>query len=638
MANQSIVLAHRWHLAFPRVDPIPMNSSDREKCPVSTLQEYLDGTLTAAKQIELECHLTSCEACQESIQTLAADKTFWCTAAHALEYTAEDADADAQLRGWLGPTESANALGQVGQYVVHGIVGRGGMGVVLSATDQELGRRVAIKTLANPLTTLADEKRRLLREARASANVRHLHIVPIYSVETWRDVPIIVMPLIEGGTLETYAAEHTLGWEDVLHIASQIASALIALHHANIVHRDIKPSNILLSNGIKHCLLSDFGLARQHGDINVTQRDVLLGTPHFMSPEQALGKQVDARSDLFSLGSILFWLGTGQRPFVGASNYEILHRLVNDKPDYKLLHQRGYPKYVITLLERLLAKEPNNRWVSAEQFLTMVQTALQHPKSEASASLSKELGTPWRRNNRMQITAMVAIVIALSLLAVWGVFQTGKSTQLQDKIASDSLSTTAPTPGTSVPAPSQQNTTPNSAQDSIGENSRGASSLDPISAIPGPPTAFAPDSVVFGTEESAEMLRDLAIGQRQLYWVKKLDSLTIDKVPAEAINAILKLENNPDDTIRDVVSSVLSKDPFLDHQSATNHSRPKDKVPNPFVEVSPFEEASPFVEISPIEVSPFEVIHPLQNKNPFEEPSPPNGSVTNDRSPSDGKR
>lgn len=605
-----------------------MNSSDHEKCPVSTLQEYLDGSLTAAKQIELECHLNSCEACQESIQRLAADKTLWCTAAHALEYSVEDADSDAQLRGWLGPTESANALGQVGQYLVHGVVGRGGMGVVLSATDQELGRRVAIKTLANPITTLADEKRRLLREARASANVRHLHIVPIYSVETWRDVPIIVMPLIEGGTLETYAAEHPLGWEDVLHIASQLASALIALHHANIVHRDIKPSNILLSNGIKHCLLSDFGLARQHGDINVTQRDVLLGTPHFMSPEQALGKQVDARSDLFSLGSILFWLGTGQRPFVGASNYEILHRLVNDKPDYKLLFQRGFPKHVVTLLERLLAKEPDGRWGSAEQFLTMAQAALQHPKPEASASLPKELVTPRRRNNRLRITAMVVVVVALFLLGVRGVFQGVKSTQMQDKIASKSPSTVAPTPAPSAFAPSQQitkqNLAQNSAPDPNGENSKVANSVNSFSDIPGPPTPFEPVSIVFGKEESAEMLRDLAIGRRQLYWVKRLDSLAIDKVPAEAITAILKLEDNADNAIRDVVNSILSKDPFLDHQSTTNHPRSKDDIPNPFVEVSPFEEASPFVEISPIEVSPFEVIHPLQNKNPFEEPSPPN--------------
>jgi hypothetical protein len=541
---------------------MPINSGDRDNCSVSKLLEFLEGTLPEADQYTLEFHLNGCKICQEAIQRLAADKEFWCTATLALEDSTYDSDADAQLRGWLDPTETPNALGHIGHYLVHRVVGRGGMGVVLSATDQELGRSVAIKTLANPINTVADEKRRLLREARASANVRHAHVVPIHSVETWRDVPFIVMPLIEDGTLEAYAADHRFSLDEVLGIASQMASALVALHQANIVHRDIKPSNILLSHGIKHCLLSDFGLARQHGDVNVTQSDVLLGTPHFMSPEQALGKKVDFRSDLFSLGSVLYWLGTGRRPFLGASNYEILHSLVHHSPDYRLLEQRGYPKYFIALLEKLLAKEPDKRWASAEQFLAMAQSAIHHRHSSASTNLPKELETHRRRTDRLRGIALVVMVAIPFLLAAWVIFFGSRP---------------------------------------IGDPDTKTASL----AQQKQPIALKR----LGPDETREMLHDLSLGRRQEYWLKQLDSFAIDEVPAKAIDELLKLESAPDPVIRELAMSILRKDPFLETTPASIDQPRQDPTPsggtvNPFVEISPFEEigklqeGSPFIEVS----------------------------------------
>ena len=282
------------------------------------------------------------------------------------------------LARWLDPSDADGSVGRIGKYEVQGVVGQGGMGLVLKAFDTELNRWVALKTLAHHITPQRpaeiDAGLRLAREARAVASLRHPHIISIYGLETWRSVPLIVMPLIDGGTLQQWAATKPLQIEQALATAIQIASALAALHAAGIVHRDLKPSNILLQGDLDHVLISDFGLARIDGDVAITHSNALAGTPFFMSPEQALGKPVDVRSDLFSFGCVLFWMFSGKYPFRGNSNYETLSRLIHTEPNFAELDKRRVPEYLQRLIKRLLAKEAKPALVGFEPSLRIASS------------------------------------------------------------------------------------------------------------------------------------------------------------------------------------------------------------------------------------------------------------------------
>jgi serine/threonine protein kinase len=183
------------------------------------------------------------------------------------------------------------------------VLGRGGMGVVLKAHDEKLQRIVALKVLAPPFAADPTARQRFVCEARAAAGIRHQNVVDIHAVEEADGLPFLVMEYLTGGTLHERIERGSLPIEEMLRIGHQAAEGLAAAHARGLIHRDVKPSNILLADGVVK--LTDFGLARTIDDIRISQEGVVVGTPKYMSPEQARGEAIDARSDLFSLGSVL---------------------------------------------------------------------------------------------------------------------------------------------------------------------------------------------------------------------------------------------------------------------------------------------------------------------------------------------
>ncbi|MEM8734567.1 MAG: serine/threonine-protein kinase, partial [Planctomycetota bacterium] len=217
---------------------------------------------------------------------------------------------------FLEESDKSGCLGALGHYEIIGVVGRGAFGIVFRAFDTKLNRVVAIKVMAPELAQNKMAVRRFSREAQAAAAVVHDHVVTLHAIEEESRPPFLVMEFVEGQSLgERIEEQGLLEINEILRIGMQIASGLNAAHQQGLVHRDIKPANILLENGVKRVKLTDFGLARAVDDIGMTQTGTIAGTPQYMSPEQGLGQSIDERSDLFSLGSVLYTMCTGVAPF-----------------------------------------------------------------------------------------------------------------------------------------------------------------------------------------------------------------------------------------------------------------------------------------------------------------------------------
>ncbi len=193
-------------------------------------------------------------------------------------------------------------LGRLGRYEIERLIGSGGMGVVFKAFDTDLNRPVAIKVLAPHLAGIGAARQRFAREARAVAAVVHEHIVAIYNVESNDPAPFLVMQYVAGESLQQRIDRcGPLKLPEILRIAMQTSAGLAAAHAQGLVHRDIKPANILLEQGVERALLTDFGLARASDDASLTHTGYHLGTPQYMSPEQASGEPIDARAAISSV-------------------------------------------------------------------------------------------------------------------------------------------------------------------------------------------------------------------------------------------------------------------------------------------------------------------------------------------------
>jgi serine/threonine protein kinase len=213
---------------------------------------------------------------------------------------------------FLAPARAPDEIGRLGPYRVLRVLGQGGMGVVFQAEDVRLKRLVALKAMLPDMARRPEARERFLREARAAAAVEHDRIVPIHQVDEDRGVPYIAMPLLKGLSLEDFLQKKAakgvpLAPAEVCKIGREIAQGLAAAHERGLVHRDVKPANVWLDRSAGgRVKILDFGLAlltERVGDRHITQSGVILGTPAYMAPEQAQGGKVDARADLFSLGS-----------------------------------------------------------------------------------------------------------------------------------------------------------------------------------------------------------------------------------------------------------------------------------------------------------------------------------------------
>jgi serine/threonine protein kinase len=288
-------------------------------------------------------------------------------------------DDDDQALEFLEPSVKPGSLGRLGHNEVLEVLGRGGFGIVVRAFDDSLHRVVAIKVLAPQLAATSPARKRFLREARASARVRHANVVQIYAVEE-RPLPYLVMEYIPGKTLQQRLEESgPLDLPDVLRIGAQIARGLAAAHDQGLIHRDIKPANILLESGSEQNVkITDFGLARAADDASLSQSGVIAGTPLYMAPEQAKGEPPDPRADLFSLGSVLYTMASGRPPFRANTPLAVLKRVAEDTPRPIRQIIPEVPQWLCDLIARLHAKDPADRFQSATEVAALLEQHLAH--------------------------------------------------------------------------------------------------------------------------------------------------------------------------------------------------------------------------------------------------------------------
>jgi hypothetical protein len=454
-----------------------------QTCPTpERWRAHLQGTLPAEEESELAAHLDGCPACQRVLETLTCDADSLLNVARAVgaepqtqetalkeamgalrDETAGTQTASAPTARWapgetpadlafLDPPARPGHLGRLGRYEVLEVVGRGGMGVVLKALDEKLNRIVAIKVLGAHYAASEHARKRFEREARAAAAVSHDHIVPIYHVDEYRGVVYLVMPLIAGKSLHDRLAESgPLELKEILRIGAQIACGLAAAHKQNLVHRDIKPANILLEDGgvVSGGVLSggaddhsqltthhspprvkitDFGLARAVDDASLSQSGVVAGTPLYMSPEQARGEtNIDARSDLFSLGSVLYAMATGKPPFQASGSMAVLKRVCDEAPPPLCEVNPDMPKWLEATVAKLHAKKPQDRFQSAQEVADLLNQHLAHLQEPQHIPLPPPVRPPappapasTRRSSGPMFVLVVVCVVALGGCVVAG--------------------------------------------------------------------------------------------------------------------------------------------------------------------------------------------------------------------------
>ncbi|HEY5838633.1 MAG TPA: protein kinase [Pyrinomonadaceae bacterium] len=261
-----------------------------------------------------------------------------------------------------------------GRYRLESQIGRGGMGVVYRATDLQLHRTVAVKVISE--NSSADARERLIREARAAAALNHPHIVSVYDVGEAKGLPFFVMELVDGQSLSRMPPADL---SRVIEIGLQICAALEHAHTNEIVHRDLKPDNVLISTTGEAVKLADLGLALAGHAARISHAGLVLGTPSYMAPEQALGQKVDARTDLYALGVLLYELTTGRVPFGGDDALTVLSQHVHAPPVPPRVLRSDLPRALELLILRLLEKNPDARFQTAAEVAAALRRPLNQP-------------------------------------------------------------------------------------------------------------------------------------------------------------------------------------------------------------------------------------------------------------------
>ncbi|HYR51653.1 MAG TPA: protein kinase [Candidatus Dormibacteraeota bacterium] len=284
-------------------------------------------------------------------------------------------------------------------------LGQGGFGEVYHATDLELERPVALKVLSRAAADNPVTRTQLLREARLACSLSHPHVVTIYSVDRAEDLDFIVMEYVDGRTLRDVLRNGPLPLEQVLDLGAEIADALGAAHEIGLLHRDIKPANIMITTRGSAKVL-DFGLAKRvlakdaASDSTMTGEGVVKGTVDYMSPEQTRGEPLDARSDLFSLGAVLYECATGKRPFPGARDFEVMHAITTLDPLPPSRVRDGLDAGIDPILSRALAKEVSSRYASSRELARGLRS-LRKGEAGASSLTLRLPATPRSRSHNL---------------------------------------------------------------------------------------------------------------------------------------------------------------------------------------------------------------------------------------------
>ena len=389
-------------------------------CDEARLRILLEGDEQSDEFLQTAAHLKHCESCQQRLVMLAAETHVWEEVSLSLsEDPGETTNFDAESLQ-LDPPSHPEMLGRLGRYEVERVIGTGGMGVVVKAYDTELNRPAAIKLLGQHLAHNGAARVRFAREARAAAAVVHEHVVAIHNIESDAKAPFIVMQYVAGESLqERVDRQGPLELKEILRIGIQAAAGLAAAHDQGVVHRDVKPANILLEHGVERALLTDFGLARVADDATLTRTGIVAGTPNYMSPEQANGDLVDHRSDLFSLGAVLYFMATGRPPFRAERAMAVLKRICHDphRPVWEI--NSAIPDELSAVVDRLLEKKPQQRYDSAKQVKQALSSLLVKHQESGSWQRSNRRQSRWSTRTRWLVgTLATACIIGLSVLSL----------------------------------------------------------------------------------------------------------------------------------------------------------------------------------------------------------------------------
>jgi serine/threonine-protein kinase len=415
-------------------------------CDQTRIARFLDGKLSEQEVRLLESHLDSCPTCSRQLDQSTAGEAVWqetslllrdepidlvplsgelsdgdtsAVAAHVID------DGVRRVVELLNPTDDPQMLGRIGGYEVAGVIGSGGNGVVLKGHDPALNRYVAIKVLAPHLASSGAARGRFGREARAAAAVVHENVIAIHGVSDHGGLPFLVMTYVRGTSLQRRIAERgPLSLVEILRIAAQTAGGLAAAHGQGLVHRDIKPANILLADGVERVAITDFGLARASDDASMTRSGTVAGTPQFMSPEQARGDNTDHRSDLFSLGSVLYAMCTGHPPFRAETSYGVLRRICESQPRPIPESNPDIPAWLCRLIAKLHKKGAEERFQSAAEVADLLSQCVAHVQQPDTQPLPAELqekhaGVHVRQRRVWPATLVGGLAVVATSVALW---------------------------------------------------------------------------------------------------------------------------------------------------------------------------------------------------------------------------
>ena len=335
----------------------------------------------------------------------------------------------------------------ISHYEIVEKLGEGGMGVVYKANDTKLDRFVALKFLAPHLLRDDEARKRFEREAKAAARLDHPNICTVYEIDEAEGRTFIVMAFLEGRPLNARIKEGPLKLPEALSVAMQMAEGLEAAHEKGITHRDIKPDNLMLMAGSRGLVkIMDFGLAQLAGGSKFTREGTTLGTMAYMSPEQAGGAETDGRTDIWSLGVVLYEMVAGQPPFRGDYDQVVVYSLMNEDPEPLTTVRTGVPKELERIVNKCLAKEPASRFQDVEDLLVDLR-GLQKEQQAEAATRSRPAAAPAEsshRTPRLLVGAAAFIVLAVAAGAFLGLFESDKPASVSKQSLQTAPLTTYP--------------------------------------------------------------------------------------------------------------------------------------------------------------------------------------------------